>query len=117
MRGFERHVAALVPLIWGIPLTLACGGSAGTDPPPPPPAPTRGAIRVVTIHGGTGSDGNGLLVTLDGNDTLAIPLGNQIVVDSLLPGPHTVRIDDIAGNCHLQGSPTRSVGVVAQRLR
>jgi Tol biopolymer transport system component len=72
-----------------------------------------GAIRVSVTTTGDGHslDGNGYVVVVDQSGARPIGINNSLVVEGVLSGSHTLRLDGIAPNCTLAGENPRIVSV------
>lgn len=96
-----------------IGLFTACGESEPLDPAlpsDPDPEPT-GAIRVHIVIDGSGTDRDGLLVSVDDESSVAIPAPGTVLLEDLSVGEHRVLISDRSPNCTFLGPSGRDVAV------
>ncbi len=72
-----------------------------------------GAVRVVTATSGPGTDPDGFILLLDGADRGTTGPSATTTLSGIEPGPHTVGLAGLAGNCQAAGENPREVTVVA----
>ena len=72
-----------------------------------------GTLEVTTASTGSPADPSGYTVSVDGGDAVAIGVNATLSIGGLAPGAHSVALDDIAGNCAVQGENPASVTIVA----
>ncbi|MGH7580184.1 MAG: hypothetical protein ACREM9_08430 [Gemmatimonadales bacterium] len=72
-----------------------------------------GSLEIVTTSTGSPSDPSGYTVSVDGASGLAIGVNATRLIEELTPGPHSVALGGVAGNCAVQGQNPRSVTVAA----
>ena len=103
-----------VPYLAFVPLIAlsACGGNS-TGPKDPPPTTTQLSVRVSTT--GEDLDLSAYVVTV-GEDRRRIELNAEQLLSPFPAGTHTVRLDDVAGNCSVGGGATRQVSVQQGRM-
>jgi len=94
------------------PLTFACGdsddgGSTGPDP--------TGSLEITLTISGEALDADGCVFAVDGAGSRRILSGETTTYSGLSVGQHDVSISDVAGNCQVLGSSTRSVSVAADQ--
>lgn len=75
---------------------------------------TTGKIAITTITTGGGHDPDGYILRIDGGEQLSIGLNAALEV-SVVSGPHSVALRDVAANCNVQGKDPRKVIVLAGR--
>ncbi len=78
----------------------------------PTPAPTTGDLTVTTTTGGTGSDPNGYILSVDGV-TQAIGMNDSRTITGLLAGNHSVGLSNVATNCMVSDQNPRTANVPA----
>lgn len=88
-----------------VALLAACIGD------PSGPDPTTGSVRITVTT--TGPDEDTEYTLTSGGTSLTIAANTSITITDLLPGTAPVTISDVAGNCTVTGSTTRSVTVTA----
>lgn len=74
---------------------------------------TVGSIRVTATTTGDGTDSDGYEVRLDGEDVGRIDANGLLDLLEIAPGPHEVRLRNVAKDCDVNGSRTRTVDVMA----
>lgn len=74
---------------------------------------TVGAIRVTATTTGDEVDDDGYEIRLDGETVGRIDVNGLLDLLDIEPGPHEVRLRDVAKDCDVSGSRTRTVEVVA----
>ena len=74
---------------------------------------TTGTIEVVTTTAGSPADPDGYELQLDGGPALPIGAGASVSMPAVLPGPHSVGLAGLAGNCTVDGDNPRPVTVTA----
>jgi Tol biopolymer transport system component len=72
-----------------------------------------GALRITTITEGFAPDPDGYRVAVDQGVPQAIAAAGMVLVTGLAPGPHAVRLSDIAPECTLQGDNPAAVTLTA----
>ena len=115
-----RRSQALLLAVLSFGPTASCTEERILTPPPPPPPPpsapaTKATLIVNTITTGSNPDGNGYLLTMDGEDLarLAATEEREFTID---PGRHEFQLTDLAANCLPIGANPRSdVFVPGQR--
>jgi TolB protein len=74
--------------------------------------PLTGSLEVSTSTSGTGTDGNGYLVTV-GQDSRSIGVNDTVLFTGLAPGDHSIHLTDVDGQCQVSDSNPRSVTITA----
>jgi len=93
---------------------LSCGDDdEGPTGPSGPSGPTTGSILVSLVMSGPDRDADGCTVAVDSGSTQQVNAGATAAFSGLSAGPHEVAIADVAANCWVEGSTSRSVIVVA----
>jgi Tol biopolymer transport system component len=82
---------------------LACGDDGSTEP-------TDGFIDVIVTTTGAALDPDGYTVFVD-EAGQAIGINDEMSVNGVTPGDHTVRLDDVADNCTVAGDNPRTITV------
>lgn len=77
------------------------------------PPPTTGDLTVSTSTSGANLDPDGYSVAVDGGNSRAIGLNNNVTYPGLAAGDHTVQLNGVAQNCAVAGSNPRTVTVTA----
>jgi hypothetical protein len=77
------------------------------------PPPDVGSLEVTTTSTGAPPDASGYTVSVDGGAELAIGVNASRLIEGLTPGPHSVALAGLAGNCVVQGENPRSVTITA----
>jgi len=73
---------------------------------------TTGFVRVTSSTTGTDIDNNGYQLSLDGDYYYSTRIGlNDMVTLAVTAGTHTIDLEDVAQNCTVSGSASRSVTV------
>ena len=75
--------------------------------------PSTGGIEITTATSGPDPDADGYGVTIDQGSPTAIGTNATLRRDNLAPGPHTLGLTGIAGNCTAAGENPRPVTVQA----
>jgi probable HAF family extracellular repeat protein len=86
---------------------LSCGGDDGLT------GPTTGQLQVTLSMTGEELDPDGCQVSVDGGSPEVITAGSSVRFTGLEAGSHSVRLDDLASNCTVEGPNPRSVSVAA----
>jgi hypothetical protein len=73
-----------------------------------------GDIRVVATTTGSDPDDNGYVVLLDSFFAGTVPVNGNVTIGFVQPGPHTVRLTDVASNC--TASAQQNITVVSGQL-
>ena len=68
-----------------------------------PPSPGTRRVQVTTATTGSSIDPNGYTVTLDGGNAQAIAVNGTGTFDNIAPGPHSVQLSGVEGNCTVLG--------------
>jgi len=89
------------------------GGLACSDDESGPTGPTTGSIEVLLNLTGEDLDPDGLQVSVDGGATRSLVAGGSVTFRDLAPGSHSVLVDELAGNCDIDGQNPRTVTVMA----
>ncbi len=76
---------------------------------------TAGVLQVVTATSGENPD-DGYTLAVDGSDAGTIGANDTARTADLETGEHTVRLGDIALNCHLIGDPERTLTVPSEDM-
>jgi hypothetical protein len=77
------------------------------------PPPGAGSLHITTATTGPDPDRNGYTFAIDGGVNQPIGVNGTTTLTNLAPGAHTVTLADVAGNCTVQGTSTRSVTVTS----
>lgn len=120
-RTYERRISlhavrsvlclALASLI----VLSACGGGSSTGPlapPPPAPPPPEPGLSVRTRTTGDDLDLSAYVVRV-AQEQRRIERDETVTITPFPTGNHTVRLDDVAENCSVNGGATRQVSVTA----
>jgi hypothetical protein len=70
-----------------------------------------GRIEVAVSTNGSGLDGDGFSVTVDGGTARFVAPGGSVVLDGLSEGSHSVLLSGLAENCRVEGTNPRVVVV------
>jgi hypothetical protein len=70
-----------------------------------------GRIEVAVSTTGSGLDGDGFSVTVDGGTARFVAPGGSVVLDGLSEGSHSVLLSGLAENCRVEGTNPRVVVV------
>jgi len=109
-----RYVQAFTRIPPLLLTTLLIGGCGGDDEGPSGPSgPTTGSIEVSLVMSGSDMDANGCTFTVDSGSTQRLNSGENATFSDLSTGAHVVAIEDVAGNCQVDGEAARSVVVIA----
>jgi hypothetical protein len=65
--------------------------------------PATGTIATTTVTTGGSIDADGYVARVDGGAGKEIPANGTVTRAGLVPGPHTVKLDNVASNCQVQG--------------
>jgi hypothetical protein len=76
---------------------------------------TSGSVDVATVTTGGGSDPDGFLLTLDGEERGAIGASATLNLPGVTPGLHSLGLSGLAGNCQVAGENPREITVVASQ--
>lgn len=95
-----RPSSLLVLLLAGTMVSL--GGACGDDFVL---APVAGSIKIQTTSTGSDLDRNGYAVAVDRRQPATIGLNDNLVVENLKLGNHTVALSDLATNCTAAANP------------
>jgi hypothetical protein len=68
-------------------------------------APVAGAIKIQTTSAGSDLDRDGYAVVVDQGQSATIGLNDNLVVENLALGNHTVALSDLATNCTAAANP------------
>jgi hypothetical protein len=74
---------------------------------------TTGALSVSAVTSGPAPDADGYTVLVDGTERGPIGASNTIVLNALVPGPYSVGLSGLAGNCRGEGDVVRPIVVTA----
>jgi beta propeller repeat protein len=74
---------------------------------------TEGTAAIATSTGGVDKDSDGYTVTIDGAQQRSAGPSDTTYVPGLEKGSHVVELTGTAGNCSLQGGPSRSITISA----
>ena len=99
-KAHRRPSALLVLLLAGA--TVSLGGACSADLAT---SPTEGSIRIETTSNGSDIDRNGYAVAVDQRQPVTIGINDNLVVDNLRLGNHTVALSDLASNCTAAANP------------
>jgi hypothetical protein len=75
------------------------------------PPPGTGSLHITTATTGPDPDRNGYTFAIDGGVSQPIGVNGTTTLTNLAAGAHVATLADVAGNCTLQGTNTRSVTV------
>ncbi len=87
----------------GVVYTISCAA----------PPPGAGSLRITTVTTGPDPDRNGYTFAIDGGVSQPIGVSATATITNIAAGTHTVTLADMAGNCTVQQSSTRSITVAA----
>jgi Tol biopolymer transport system component len=97
---------------WPLLLPVLCAGLAAgcaeegvVTPPPPPPPPATAELLLTIVTVGSQPDPDGYTVTLDDVSTTRVAASAESLL-TVTPGPHTLRLGDLAANCSTNGNDT-----------
>lgn len=100
-----RTVAIFSVLVPALILAAAgCGGDGG--------GPDDGDLQVSISASGVDTDFEPFMVSVDGSASRAVTAGSSTTFTNLDPGSHIVRLDDMAENCQVSGTASKTVSVV-----
>jgi hypothetical protein len=74
---------------------------------------TSGTIRVAAATSGPATDPDGYTITLDGIASQPLGLTEEVTLNPVTPGTHSIGLSGVADNCQVQGSNPRNVVVPA----
>lgn len=74
---------------------------------------TDGTLQAITETTGSDFDGNGYQLSLDGGNGLSIGINDTLYFNDLEAGSYDLELTDIAGNCSLSGSNSRTEDIIA----
>ncbi len=74
---------------------------------------TSGSVDVATVTTGGGSDPDGFLVAVDGEERGSIGTSATLNLPGVTPGLHSLGLSGLAGNCQVAGQNPREISVVA----
>ena len=74
---------------------------------------THGAVSVNVTVTGRDVDLDGFEVAVDGEVVMGVQSNAGATQGSIIPGPHQVSLEDVAANCTVSGTPTRSILIAA----
>lgn len=77
------------------------------------PQPTNGSIAVTASTTGSSLDPDGYRFTIDNGSSRAIGVNGRQTVQNVTPGPHSVRLTEVAANCTVSGDNPRSITITA----
>lgn len=100
------------PRLFLAAFVVLTGASCG-DGPLPPLVATTGNIEVVVATDGVDRDPSGYLIQIDAGPTFEIPIDGRSFTSDWPPGPHDVRLFEVAANCVVAEGDRRTVQVVA----
>jgi dipeptidyl aminopeptidase/acylaminoacyl peptidase len=98
--GTSRTVTVTLRLVEAVEFLVDCSAVTGT-------------IRVTTATTGEDFDPDGYRARLDGGAELVMPTNGTAWLHKLAPGNYTVRMEDLASNCHPLSSAQQQVSVAA----
>jgi Domain of unknown function (DUF1929)/Glyoxal oxidase N-terminus/Bacterial Ig-like domain (group 1) len=75
------------------------------------PPPGAGSLRITTVTTGPDPDRNGYTFAIDGGVSQPIGVSATTTLANLAAGTHVVTLADVAGNCTVQETSTRSITV------
>ena len=70
--------------------------------------PAFGIIATSTVTTGESIDADGYIARVNGGSGKPIPPNGTVLRGGLAPGAHTVQLDNVAGNCQVQGDNPRT---------
>lgn len=73
--------------------------------------PATGTIATTAVTTGVSVDADGYVARVNGGAGKTIPANGTVTRAGLAPGAHTVQLDNVAGNCQVQGDNPRAVVV------
>jgi hypothetical protein len=103
------HLASTRSLLLTTAALLACNGEDVT-------APRTGSLAVSTVTAGAEPDTGGYSLLIDGTEHGAVGAAATVTLSDITPGPHTLGLSNVAGNCVIQGDNPRGVTVVAGEI-
>ena len=77
--------------------------------------PASGSLRITAVTVGDDPDPNGYVVTVDSGTRYVVGTRSTVDISDIVPGDHTVYLDDTSTNCTVQGEPEQRVNVVIGR--
>jgi len=86
-------------------VTVTAGASAAVQYSISCTTPPSGAgtLRITAATTGAGTDPDGYTFTVDGGASSPIAANATVALPNIAPGPHTVQLGGVAGNCAVQG--------------
>jgi len=103
------HLASTKSLLLTTAALLACNGEDVT-------APRTGSLAVSTVTAGAEPATDGYTLLIDGTEHGPIGAAATVTLSDITPGPHTLGLSNVAGNCVIQGDNPRGVTVVAGEI-
>ena len=103
------HLASTRSLLLTTAALLACNGEDVT-------APRTGSLAVSTVTAGAEPATDGYTLLIDGTEHGPIGAAAIVTLSDITPGPHTLGLSNVAGNCVIQGDNPRGVTVVAGEI-
>lgn len=91
-------------------LLVAC--TSGTESGGTSSNQTMGAIAVTTVTTGKSPDPDGYSVSVDGGIAVPIDISATVVMSFVPLGQHEVVLGDVASNCAVDGTSTRTSSVI-----
>ena len=76
-------------------------------------SPTTGRLHITATTTGPSPDPDGYTVTLDGTSRGALATSGEITIEGLTPGPHSMGLSDVSGNCQVEGDNPRTADIPA----
>ncbi len=73
--------------------------------------PATGTIATTTVTTGGSIDPDGYVARVDGGAGKEVPPNGTVTRAGLVPGPHTVQLDNVAENCQVQGENPQTAAV------
>jgi TolB protein len=124
-RSFTRILTALalVSGFAGCSQHVDPGSPVGPEPPVEPGPTVEGSLEVTVRVNGTKPDPDGyaVVIVLAGEDTPGFsvpvePAGGTVRFSELESGSHSVRLENLAANCSIEGGSTRPFTVASDRI-
>jgi Tol biopolymer transport system component len=96
-------------------VTVTAGASAAVQYSISCTTPPSGAgtLRITAATTGAGTDPDGYTFTVDGGASNPIAANATVALANIAPGPHTVQLGGVAGNCAVQGTNPQPVTIAA----
>ncbi len=106
-----RRLFAVATIVTLSTTWLGCGGGGGDIT-----VPQLGTLEITTNTSGPEPDPDGYLVSLDGTEPIAVEPNAVLRLTDLAPGPHSLELSGLAGNCTVPAGTRIDVSVAADEV-